>query len=111
MDEVRQTWSRIGLRRTLDHGVAGQAGQNHGRHDFIHLHRLWAAETGEKHWRNAVKTLIETHCLVLSQDRGSPVRSVSGGWRVAEVHGRSQRLEGSSQGAPAQLGLGLQPLE
>ena len=33
-----QTWSRITLGKALHHGAAGQAGQNHGRHDLVHLH-------------------------------------------------------------------------
>lgn len=47
-DAMRQTWSRICLRRTLDHRAAGQTGQHHGGHDLVHLHGLGAAEAEER---------------------------------------------------------------
>lgn len=45
--KLTQTWSRFSLRGALDHRVTRQTGQNHGGHDLVHLHRLWAAETGD----------------------------------------------------------------
>lgn len=89
--EVRQTWSRVCLWRTLDHRAAGETGQNHGRHDLIHLHWLWAAETEqntEPYHQHLVRVTLTNSYGAISP---SPVPS----------------LCTSSQVAPASLGLPL----
>lgn len=89
--EVRQTWSRVCLWRTLDHRAAGETGQNHGRHDLIHLHWLWAAETEqnmEPYHQHLVRVTLTNSYGAINP---SPAPSLST----------------SSQVAPASLGLPL----
>lgn len=89
--EVRQTWSRVCLWRTLDHRAAGETGQNHGCHDLIHLHWLWAAETEQNMETYHQRLLRVTITNSYRANNRSPVPGLST----------------SSQVAPASLGLPL----
>lgn len=87
MQSLRPTWSRIGLRETLHHRTTGQTGQNHGCHDLVHLHRLWAAEaTRETHTRNTFITLHKNIIAIVLAMLAIVCRSPVGRLSITEVH-------------------------